>query len=125
MQSPNQRIDRSLETKMYIQRRHLALSKGSVLLALVTTFFGSDLEAKTAQHDVAIAAGQAASSLQELARQTGIQILYVPQEIDGFHTASVAGHMNGLDALQLMLENSGLALAQVNPSTVAITPADQ
>lgn len=79
--------------------------------------------AKAPERDVEIAAGNATAALRQLAEQTSLQILFEPQILEGVTTSSVSGHMDGIGALRQMLEGSGLAVAQINPSTISIVRA--
>ncbi|MFC7301195.1 TonB-dependent receptor [Cognatiluteimonas weifangensis] len=56
---------------------------------------------------VAIPAGDLASALGELARQSGIQLVYRADQLKGLHTQGVEGTLSTDEALQRLLRGSG------------------
>ncbi len=59
-----------------------------------------------------IAAGDAASALRQFAQQSGVELLYSPDEIAGTETKPVHGEMPPRAALDLMLQSTKLTVTQ-------------
>jgi hypothetical protein len=72
---------------------------------------------------VKIEAGNAAATLAELIRQTGLQILFEADAIRGHTTRAVRGEFAAAEALHLMLDGSGLIFEVINERTIAVRPA--
>jgi outer membrane receptor for ferric coprogen and ferric-rhodotorulic acid len=72
---------------------------------------------------VTIDAGNAAVTLAELIRQTGLQILFEADAIRGHNTRAVRGELDAAEALRRMLEGSGLIFEFINERTIAVRPA--
>lgn len=71
---------------------------------------------------VTIEAGIAPVTLGEFIRQTGLQILFETDAIREHRTRAVSGQFDAAEALQLMLEDSGLIFEFINDRTVAVRP---
>lgn len=67
-----------------------------------------------------VAAGDAAVTLGELARQSGEQIVFWVDHVRGQRTRAVDGELTALDALQQMLAGTALAVVR-DPATGAMT----
>jgi hypothetical protein len=78
---------------------------------------------KLRKMSVTIAAGSAPATLAELVRQTGLQILFDADAIRGHSTRAVRGELDVTEALQRMLEGSGLIFERINERTIAVRPA--
>ncbi|MBE2212266.1 MAG: TonB-dependent receptor, partial [Opitutaceae bacterium] len=65
-----------------------------------------------------IPAGDAARSLRQFARQTGVQLVFPAEEVRGFRTNEVNGRLEPRSALDMLLRGSGLSFAE-DPSTGA------
>lgn len=70
--------------------------------------------------EVSIEAGNAAVTLSELVRQTGIQVLFETDVVRGHTTRAVSGRLDAAQALARMLEGSGLIFELINERTVAV-----
>jgi hypothetical protein len=71
---------------------------------------------------VTIEAGNAAATLAELIRQTGLQLLFDSDAVRGHRTRAVRGELDAAEVLRLMLEGSGLTFELINERTIAIRP---
>ncbi len=81
-----------------------------LLLGLGAAFaFGPLAAAESAQKEFHIAAGDAATTLGEFARQSGEQIVFLVDNVRGQRTQPVDGELNAFTALQLMLVETKLA----------------
>lgn len=69
-----------------------------------------------------VAAGDASRTLNEFVRQAGLQLLFDYSVVRGRLTQAVEGRFEPRDALQRMLENTGLTFRLVNERTLAVTP---
>jgi hypothetical protein len=72
---------------------------------------------------VTIEAGSAPTTLAELIRQTGLQILFEADAVRGHMTRAVSGQLDATQVLQSMLEGSGLIFEIINERTIAVRPA--
>ena len=71
---------------------------------------------------VEIDAGNAAATLAEFIRQTGLQVLFEADAIRGHSTRAVRGRLEAREALRVMLEGSGLIFEFINDRTIAVRP---
>lgn len=69
-----------------------------------------------------IAAGSAPPALAQFVRQTGVQVLFELDAIRGHQTRAVDGWFEPGEALQVMLEGSGLTFEFVNQRTISVHP---
>lgn len=72
-----------------------------------------------------IASQPLASALRSYAQQSGDQIVFFSELGQGHDAPSVVGKYTRQEALQLLLQNSGLQYRRLNPKTVAITLAQE
>lgn len=72
-----------------------------------------------------ISAGNAADSLSEFGVQSGLQLLFVKQAVQGYETRAVSGELEVREALSKLLEGTGLTFEFVNDRTVAIRGKDE
>ncbi|MCH7343355.1 TonB-dependent receptor [Pelomonas sp. CA6] len=81
--------------------------------------------AATPGHALAIPAQAAALALQQLIEQTGIQLVYAPELVQGLVTRAVNGHFTPRQALAQMLEGSELQAVETgeNAWTLRRAPA--
>lgn len=68
-----------------------------------------------------IAAQPLSQALRDYAQQSGDQIVFYSEVSKGRESASVEGRYTRQEALQKLLENTGLKYRRVNPKTVAIS----
>lgn len=80
----------------------------TLLLLLAVFLFGSAARAQSATVQFHIPAADAEKALTEFVSQTGIQMLYDPDDVRGFTTRPVSGALTVADALRQMLEGSDL-----------------
>lgn len=95
------------------------------LLALVLVFsLGSLSWAADAKRSFNIAAGDAATTLKQVALQAGQQVVFPSQDVKGVKTAAVKGEFTLKDALDGMLTGTGLRAAVDEKSgTFAVSKA--
>jgi outer membrane receptor protein involved in Fe transport len=104
-------------TKSHTQRcaslvRYLAGTVGLALMAV------SVLAAEVQRFN--LPAGDAAQSVKELARQSGLQVFAPNADLRGVGTNAVDGDYEPMEALRLMLHGTGLDIAQTDADTVTI-----
>lgn len=93
------------------------------LLCCATLGFLSMADSRaTTKLRVKINAGNAAATLTEFIRQTGLQVLFEADAILGHNTRAVSGSLEAGEALRVMLEGSGLVFEIVNDRTYAVRP---
>lgn len=93
-----------------------------VILCAASCIVGAPAQAAQAVH-FDIAAQNLAPALDQFARQTGVQILY-PYAIATLHrTQGVRGAMAPRAALELLLRNSGLAIARISDHVITLRAA--
>jgi hypothetical protein len=73
-----------------------------------------------AVYTFAIASQPLESALQELARQSGMQIIYFSQLTDGLHAPALTGRYTITAALRLLLSESSLTFRILNARTIEI-----
>ena len=69
-----------------------------------------------------IAASAAPEALAEFVRQSGFQVLYDFDAIRHVGTHEVTGQLDPTEALNLMLEGSGLTFEFINERTISVRP---
>jgi iron complex outermembrane receptor protein len=74
----------------------------------------------TASYSVSVPAEPLGDALNELAQQTGLQILFSSELVAHLHAPEVKGSLTADEALRKILANSGLRFEFVNPRTIAI-----
>jgi iron complex outermembrane recepter protein len=67
-----------------------------------------------------IPAGDLAGALDRLSTQTGIQLMYQPGIVAGKQAKALSGRMTWKEALDRLLQDSGLAYGRVNATTIVI-----
>lgn len=70
-----------------------------------------------------IAPQSLSAALIRYAEQSQIQVTSVSNLVDGLNTAGVTGELRAVDALDVLLENTGLTYQKIDESTVAIRVA--
>jgi iron complex outermembrane recepter protein len=78
-----------------------------------------------AKQDFSIAAQPVSQALRAYAQQSGDQIVFYSEVGQGRESAAVAGRYTRTEALQKLLENTGLKYRRVNPKTIAISTAEK
>jgi len=64
-------------------------------------------------------------ALQEFARQSGLQIVFLSRATDGYQAPSLVGRFTATAALKQLLTGSDLKFRQLNPTTIEIYPPDR
>jgi hypothetical protein len=114
--------------KRHAHPRRAAASINRVRRFLLGTALGLALTAdetalaRLRKLKLTIDAGIASVTLSEFVRQTGLQILFEPDAIRDHRTREVRGQFEAAEALQLMLEGSGLIFEFINDRTVTVRP---
>lgn len=103
-------------------RRGLCRSRGWVLLLVLAIEWLPAL-AQTDRFDVSIDAGNAAVTLAEFSRQTGVNFLLPSEDIKAVKTHPVRGHMSLADALGVMLKGTPLTFTMATDHAVVIRKA--
>src|SRR3984957_9350569 len=81
---------------------------------------GAQTQSGTGPYSVSIPAEPLGDALNELAQQTGLQILFSSELVARIRAPAVKGSFTADDALRRILANSGLRFEFVNPRTIAI-----
>lgn len=84
---------------------------------------GERLVTGEAQFNVEIGVQSLGSALEELAQQTGIQVIYFSQLTEGLSGPAVRGRYTLQDALDALLKGSGLSYRMLNANTVEVQSA--
>ena len=104
-----------------MHRRGLPLSALAVLLCLIGTApLASAASARTFR--LAISSQPLAAALQELARQSGIQIIFFSKFAEGHEAPAVRGKVTIDDALHRMLDGTHLTYRRLNTNVIEIRP---
>lgn len=69
----------------------------------------------TTRHSFDIPAGDLASALKQLSRETGVDLVYRPEQVQGRKTPGVRGELQPNEAILKLLEGTGLTL-NIDPS---------
>jgi len=64
------------------------------------------------------------AALNELARQSGMQVIFYSDVTQGIEAPAIAGTVTPEAALRALLSNTGLTYSYVNPRTVLVQPAN-
>ena len=96
------------------------------LLWLLVCGFGDLYASEEVRKNFDLPQGKAIETLRNAALQGEIQILFSDSVVDGVMTKAVRGDHTPREALELMLEGTGLAIAQANTNgAYAITLAER
>jgi iron complex outermembrane receptor protein len=87
---------------------------------VVWTGAGAQTPGSTTPYSVSILSEPLGDALNDLAQQTGLQILFSSELVVGLHAPEVKGSLTADAALRKLLVNSGLRFEFVNPHTVTI-----
>lgn len=79
--------------------------------------FAHSTRAPDASATFNIPAGDLAGALDRVSTQTGIQLMYQPALIAGKQVSALSGHLTWSEALDRLLQGSGLVYQQVNATT--------
>lgn len=103
-----------------MRNKHRALAIGVALFLAAGIPTAGTALAAGATHEYQIAAGQLGASLNALAAQSHVQILYAPDLVQGKTAPAFAGNYSVDRALQRLLRGSGLHGEAVNGDTYVI-----
>jgi len=78
--------------------------------------------ASDARIDFDIPAGDLAGALDRFSTQAGIQLGYQPDLVAGMRARALSAHLTWKEALDRLLQGSGLEYRQINATTVVIRP---
>jgi iron complex outermembrane recepter protein len=87
---------------------------------LLWTSAGAQTQGAIGPYSVNIPAEPLGDALNELAQQTGLQILFSSELVARLRAPAIKGALSADDALRRILGNSGLRFEFVNPRTIAI-----
>src|SRR5258708_13654135 len=87
---------------------------------VVWTGAGAQTPGSTTPYSLSILAEPLGDALNDLAQQTGLQILFSSELVAGFHAPEVKGSLPADAALRKILLNSGLRFEFVHPHTIPI-----
>lgn len=79
--------------------------------------------ADDASYDFDLPSGALSVSVETLARQTGLQVLFDPRLLDGRQGGALKGRMSARAALDKLLAGSGLSVVATGDGTFALRPA--
>jgi len=88
------------------------LTPVAALLCVLALSFCS---ATDSTHYLDIPAGKLTTAIELLARQSRVEFIYSPEELEGLQTRGVHGNLSTREALARLLEGSGLVVT-VHPS---------
>lgn len=105
-------------------RRSLQCVAAAVCMAFVTVAVADDVHSPL-KKSTNIPAQELAPALQALAKDRNFQVVYVSEEIKGRSTRGAAGELTSAEALERLLEGTGLTFTYLDENTITIVPATQ
>jgi hypothetical protein len=120
MQSPRHPL--AAPTRTFWGRRVLlraAASFVALTLCIVVVAIADDALAPV-KRATNIPAQSLGAALQELAKERGFQIVYVSEEVNSLRTKGAVGDLTPTEALQKLLEGTGLTFRYLDEKTVVI-----
>jgi outer membrane receptor protein involved in Fe transport len=102
---------------------HTAVAVAVMACVPAWTARAQSAPATAASIDFHITAGDLAGALDQLSTQTGIQLMYQPELVAGKRARALSGHLAWKEALDRLLQGSGLEYKQINATTVVIRGA--
>jgi iron complex outermembrane recepter protein len=120
MQSPQQQL--VAPTRIISGRRVLLRAAASVValtLCIMVVAIADDALAPV-KRATNIPAQSLGAALQELAKERGFQIVYVSEEVNSSRTGGAVGDLTPTEALQKLLEGTGLTFRYLDEKTVVI-----
>jgi iron complex outermembrane recepter protein len=120
MQSPQQQL--VAPTRIISGRRVLLRAAASVValtLCIIVVAIADDALAPV-KRATNIPAQSLGAALQELAKERGFQIVYVSEEVNSSRTGGAVGDLTPTEALQKLLEGTGLTFRYLDEKTVVI-----
>lgn len=95
------------------------------LLALGCSLSMAGLAQTKSTTEISIPAGDLASSLELLRKQTGVEVIYNASELRGSRSAPLSGSFSSEEALKRLLAGSGFALKADASGAYAIGKAER
>ena len=120
MQSPQQQL--VAPTRIISGRRVLLRAAASVValtLCIMVVAIADDALAPV-KRATNIPAQSLGAALQELAKERGFQIVYVSEEVNSSRTGGAVGDLTPMEALQKLLEGTGLTFRYLDEKTVVV-----
>lgn len=109
-------------TGMISRRRVLLRAAASVIaltLCIIMVAIAADALAPV-KRTTNIPAQSLGAALQELAKERGFQIVYVSEDVNSLRTGGAVGDLTPAEALQKLLEGTGLTFRYLDEKTVVI-----
>ena len=91
-------------------------------MALVTVVVADEVHSPP-KKSTNIPAQELAPALQALAKDRNFQVVYVSEELEGRSTRGAAGELTSAEALERLLEGTGLTFTYLDENTITIVPA--
>ena len=120
MQSPQHEL--VAPTRVISGRRVLLRAAASVValtLCIVVVAIADDPLAPL-KKTTNIPAQSLGAALQELAQERGFQIVYVSEDVNSSRTGGAVGDLTPMEALQKLLEGTGLTFRYLDEKTVVV-----
>ena len=120
MQSPQHEL--VAPTRVISGRRVLLRAAASVValtLCIVVVAIADDPLAPL-KKTTNIPAQSLGAALQELAKERGFQIVYVSEDVNSSRTGGAVGDLTPMEALQKLLEGTGLTFRYLDEKTVVV-----
>jgi iron complex outermembrane receptor protein len=121
MQSPRRQLAAPTRT---IRRRGVFLRAAASFVALtlciIVVAIADDALAPL-KRTTNIPAQALGAALQELAKERGFQIVYVSEDVNSLRTRGAVGDLTPTEALQKLLEGTGLTFRYLDEKTVVIS----
>src|SRR5688572_30610640 len=76
--------------------------------------------ADTTQYELKIEEQSLGTALQEFAKQSGVQVVFLSRVTDGLAAPEVKGKFTAAGALKLLLSSSELTFRELNPNTIEV-----
>ncbi|HEY0940444.1 MAG TPA: TonB-dependent receptor [Steroidobacter sp.] len=95
----------------------------SALLALACSVVLASNAMADAPKAVDVPAGDLIEAIELLVRQSGVEVVYRPEQLKGLQTSGVHGTLTAADAITKLLEGTALALRADDSGVLLITPA--
>lgn len=102
---------------------YAALALSILMLSPVLPASAQAAQTPDASNGMEIPAGKLAAALQQLSRLTGIQFIYASKSVAGKQAQALSGHLTWKEALDRLLQGTGLEYRQVNDTMVVIRPS--
>ena len=96
-------------------------ARSILLVALCSLLIGAYAVADAPKRAINIPAGDLGSALQLLAKQSGADIVYRPEQVKGLRTEGVSGNLSTRQALDVLLKGTMLTLRTDSSGAILIT----